>query len=297
MPLHFAARSVDNAGCVELLLFGSREVEMEMQREMAPLFIGIVQSIKFALNCDRASLFLADKGRKRLWSVVADRVDPIIIPWDKGLAGACFQSRQTLSVADAWQDMRFENTFDKLSGYRTRSVLVEPLKQPNGNVLGVIQAINKHDLERGNLNTFNEDDQKDEKKQIFNDLDIKTLQTICAALARSLVVLTSVESTLTEKKDAENSFIAVVEKTIKELNLNQKESKTSFFKNKFRFIIPATRTREPGYICDGQYDYRRKHRHGQVVVTPETHVSWTIAKLEKVRINKWQTTYCPSGPP
>ena len=88
-----------------------------MQREMAPLFIGIVQSIKFALNCDRASLFLADKGRKRLWSVVADRVDPIIIPWDKGLAGACFQSRQTLSVADAWQDLRFENTFDKLSGY------------------------------------------------------------------------------------------------------------------------------------------------------------------------------------
>lgn len=41
------------------------------------------------------------------------------------------------------QDPRFNNEIDMLTGYKTRSMLSMPIKDLNGEVIGVAQVINK----------------------------------------------------------------------------------------------------------------------------------------------------------
>lgn len=51
-----------------------------------------------------------------------------------------------VNIPDCYQDSRFDSSFDKLTGYHTKSMLVKPINDYEGNVTGVFQAINKGDL-------------------------------------------------------------------------------------------------------------------------------------------------------
>ena len=52
------------------------------------------------------------------------------------------QSGAPLLIPDAYQDPRFDPSYDKRSGFRTRSILTVPLKVKD-EVTGVVQVINK----------------------------------------------------------------------------------------------------------------------------------------------------------
>jgi HD-GYP domain-containing protein (c-di-GMP phosphodiesterase class II) len=52
-------------------------------------------------------------------------------------------SAQSLLLADAWADPRFDRSVDDRTGYRTRSMLCVPLISSTGETVGVIQVINK----------------------------------------------------------------------------------------------------------------------------------------------------------
>jgi GAF domain-containing protein len=69
---------------------------------------------------------------------------------DQSLAGYVALSRDILRISDAYEiptdrPYAFNRAFDANTGYRTRSVLVVPLKEPTGNVIGVFQLINARD--------------------------------------------------------------------------------------------------------------------------------------------------------
>lgn len=49
---------------------------------------------------------------------------------------------ETINIADAYQDDRFNSEVDKKSGYHTKTILCLPIKS-KGNVVGVLQLINK----------------------------------------------------------------------------------------------------------------------------------------------------------
>ena len=70
---------------------------------------------------------------------------------------------QTVNIADAYAAQTFDfsgtRQFDARTGYRTRSVLAIPLKQANGNVLGVLQLINAQPLGDGTVQSFSQADQ------------------------------------------------------------------------------------------------------------------------------------------
>lgn len=55
-----------------------------------------------------------------------------------------------------WQDRRFSDEIDKLTGYKTKSLLCMPIRNSDGEIIGVAQAINKSSS--GEL--FTEDDEK-----------------------------------------------------------------------------------------------------------------------------------------
>ncbi|OHS99654.1 GAF domain containing protein [Tritrichomonas foetus] len=96
------------------------------------------------IGADRCSLFLVDKIRGGLWSIVAHgATDRIHIPEGEGIAGYVAQSGETLNIPDAYNDPRFNSAVDKQTGYRTRSILCVPIKNNDGTIIGCTQMINK----------------------------------------------------------------------------------------------------------------------------------------------------------
>jgi class 3 adenylate cyclase len=59
-----------------------------------------------------------------------------------GIAGWVAQTGEPLLIPDAYQDPRFDPSYDQRSGFRTRSILTVPLKVKD-EVTGVVQVINK----------------------------------------------------------------------------------------------------------------------------------------------------------
>ena len=59
--------------------------------------------------------------------------------------GACTESGEIINIKDAYQDPRFNPANDLSLGFKTRSVLCAPVKDDNGEVLGVVQMLNKKD--------------------------------------------------------------------------------------------------------------------------------------------------------
>jgi CheY-like chemotaxis protein len=97
------------------------------------------------MGADRSSIFLLDADRRELWSRVALGLDrqEIRFPADRGIAGYVASSGRVLNVPDPYADERFNPAVDRQTGYRTRSILCAPLRARSGQVIGVLQVLNK----------------------------------------------------------------------------------------------------------------------------------------------------------
>lgn len=72
----------------------------------------------------------------------------------QGIAGSVAETGRLINVTDAYEDPRFDQEHDRKTGYKTDSILCGPIRGRTGEVLGVIQAINK---ESGRFTAFDED--------------------------------------------------------------------------------------------------------------------------------------------
>jgi HD-GYP domain-containing protein (c-di-GMP phosphodiesterase class II) len=73
-------------------------------------------------------------------------------------------THKTVNVADAYTEEGFDfsgtRNFDKRTGYRSASFLTVPMKNHEGNIIGVLQLLNATDVGTGRVTTFNEEDQR-----------------------------------------------------------------------------------------------------------------------------------------
>ena len=97
------------------------------------------------LNSDRSTLFLNDEKTNELWSEVGQGLESmqIRLPNHLGIAGAVFTSGKSINIPYAYADLRFNPSFDKRTGYFTRSILCVPIINKHGKVIGVTQVLNK----------------------------------------------------------------------------------------------------------------------------------------------------------
>ena len=97
------------------------------------------------LQADRSTLFLNDEKTNELFSRVAmgDSVGEIRLPNHMGIAGTVFTSGTSVNIPYAYADLRFNPSFDKQTGYFTRSILCVPVVNKNGKTIGVTQVLNK----------------------------------------------------------------------------------------------------------------------------------------------------------
>lgn len=134
-----------------------------------PLLEKILTAATHLLGADRGSLFLYDPARDELYSRVAEGVASreIRFPSNAGIAGECFTFGAVISIADAYNDLRFNPDVDKGTGYRTRSILCVPIATKGGNKVGVMEILNK-------------------KEGPFTAGDEKRLAALCAQAAVSI---------------------------------------------------------------------------------------------------------------
>jgi HD-GYP domain-containing protein (c-di-GMP phosphodiesterase class II) len=83
---------------------------------------------------------------------------------DSRIAGYAAKNRVALRIADAYaipasKPYKFNPSFDMQSGWKTKSILTQPLITSSGNLLGVIQVLNALD-EEGNAIPFTAVDEK-----------------------------------------------------------------------------------------------------------------------------------------
>ncbi len=102
------------------------------------------------LAADRTTIYLLDEDRDELWSVVAKGEDgtplEIRIPSNKGIAGEVATFKRDVNIPyDFYDDPRSEaaKTFDLKNGYRTYTMLSLPLLSEEGDLVAVVQLINK----------------------------------------------------------------------------------------------------------------------------------------------------------
>ncbi len=105
----------------------------------------VVARVSEIMEADRSSIFLVDAEAGEIWSKVAQGEEKreIRMSLGQGLAGWVAESGRSINLKDAYDDERFNPEVDRLTGYRTRSMLVAPLRGKQGDVLGVIQTLNK----------------------------------------------------------------------------------------------------------------------------------------------------------
>lgn len=105
----------------------------------------MVPQVSRLMNAARTTLFFYDRERDEIWSKVAEGVEvkQIRLQLGQGIAGWVAAKRQLALVTDAYDDPRFNRDVDQKTGFRTRSVAAAPLLDRKGNLLGVLQVLNR----------------------------------------------------------------------------------------------------------------------------------------------------------
>ena len=125
-----------------------KQIQRTLGSNLSPdhLLRELVHRTTELLEADRSTLFLIDDERSELVSRVleGDEVREIRLPRGVGLAGWVAVNGEPVHIKDAYNDARFNPEVDKKTGYRTRCMLVWPVRPPREDrVIGVIQVLNK----------------------------------------------------------------------------------------------------------------------------------------------------------
>ena len=132
-------------------------IALSTQRDSRSLLNLILQKSRDITNSDAGSLYLveeSDQNEKQLRFKITQN-DSLQVPFAEitlpidasSIAGYVALSGEELHLEDVYQmprslSFRFNSKFDQESGYRTKSMLVMPMKSPQGEIIGVVQLIN-----------------------------------------------------------------------------------------------------------------------------------------------------------
>ncbi|MFW6287480.1 MAG: GAF domain-containing protein, partial [bacterium] len=165
----------------------------------------ILEQARIITNADAGTLYLCE-GNNLIFKVLQNdsmeigslslRTDsklPVLPINKKSAAGFAALTGDIVNISDVYQNTEFDfagpKLYDKLTGYKTISILVVPLKNTEDKVLGVLQLINAKD-EVGNIISFT----KDYNKVVFS---------LASQAAMTLTNIWHVE----QIKDLMNSFV------------------------------------------------------------------------------------------
>jgi len=160
-------------------------VALSKERDLARLLEQIVQAAKALTGADAGTLYrVTDDGMCRFEIVRTDSLGlayggssgqaipfaPIPLRLRDGtpnttmVVAHAVLSGQTVNIADAYAEARYDfsgtRAFDASTGYRSRSFMTVPMKNHEGQIIGVLQLINAQDRDSGEVVAFSAADQR-----------------------------------------------------------------------------------------------------------------------------------------
>jgi len=166
----------------------------------------LVEVITKNTNAERSTLFLNDPETGELYSRIAqgENVREIRIMNESGIAGWVFSTARGRIINKPRDNPHFESSIDEQTGFRTQTILCAPIKTVKGEVIGVVQALNK----------------KNGRRHIkFDQHDLDFLQDIATQAAVALQGTQFVER-MQRKRFQEMEFLQMVSDVTSEINLN-----------------------------------------------------------------------------
>ncbi|MBA2728465.1 MAG: SpoIIE family protein phosphatase [Parachlamydiaceae bacterium] len=168
------------------------------------------------MDAERSSLFLYDPKKNELWSKIAQGITwkEIRVPMGLGIIGNVAKTRTLTNIPDAYLDPRFNPEFDKKSNFCTKAILCHPLVGTDGQLVGVIEILNKK-----TGGSFNKDDE--ELLEALGGQATIALQR--AQLVDSYIESQKMEETLKQARDIQMSFLPNT------LSISQKTDKLGIY--------------------------------------------------------------------
>jgi adenylate cyclase len=119
--------------------------DITSQLDLDQLLQRVMTEATRILGAERSTLFLHDDKTNELFSRVAmgPKIGEIRFPDHAGIAGTVFATGKTVNIPHAYADLRFNPSFDKQTGFFTRSILCTPVINKQGTIIGVTQVLNK----------------------------------------------------------------------------------------------------------------------------------------------------------
>ena len=105
----------------------------------------IMEEATKTMHADRSTLYLVDHDTNELVSFIAQQsgIKEIRLPMGMGIAGHSAETGKTVNIEDAYKNPLFNKETDIQTGYTTRTVLCVPMKNREGEIIGVLQVLNK----------------------------------------------------------------------------------------------------------------------------------------------------------
>jgi len=141
-------------------------------QELAGLLPLVAREISELLDAERTSIFLVDWEHMELQALFAEGAEKsdLVIKLKMGIVGWAVLSRREVSIANASDHPYFNPEIDQIHGFKTESIMVAPVIDEHGEVLGALELLNK---ETG----------------VFTDLDLQALRCVSVGLSAEAPVL------------------------------------------------------------------------------------------------------------
>ena len=125
---------------------GLRHYDYSQPQDLQKIEVAI-RNFRDELKCERCALFLLNRENGEIRSAFADAIEgwDILLNLNLGIAGLVALTAEEIIIPDVYQDPRFDRSIDEQTGYKTRCLLCVPLKTMSGEILGVIEVMNKKD--------------------------------------------------------------------------------------------------------------------------------------------------------
>ena len=104
----------------------------------------VLKVIRDQVGADRGTIFIVDRKKGEIRSVVADRVvGGISLPIGIGIAGSVAENGQTIDTSNPQYDERFDDKYEPILKYDTKDIFCMAMKNPAGDIVGVLELLNR----------------------------------------------------------------------------------------------------------------------------------------------------------
>lgn len=183
-----------------------------MRKEILIEINAVLINVSKALEAERTTVFLINEEEGTLESLISQGVrnNLITMPINCGIAGHVAAEGEYQIVNDVTSSEIFNPYFDRISGFKTKKLICTTIRNDLGEVIGVIQTLNKRegDFSTNDLKILN----------VFADaiaLAIKNakLYSSAEAIKNDITTLLKVSSSINSELDLSKLIQLIIQKT------------------------------------------------------------------------------------